>query len=148
PNQSRPVMCLAQDVDDYSWAEEDCNGSNQYEVSGNGSARSVIPVKSSTSAPFLEFWGYECCSGQAYDFTVESMQHAIGVGLMPVFHIRSSATLTAAATLSSGAAVPDGLKFFLKASAFGQVLARYEGISSGGSISFPIALPPQAKGQY
>jgi hypothetical protein len=144
-------LCLAHDIDDYDWAERSnwCNGSRGYEVASNGSARSVLEVKSATSAAFLEFWGDECedCN-EPYDFVVESIQHTIGVGLKPVFHIRSTATLTATATLSNDAAVPDGLKFFLKASAFGQALARYEGISSGGSISFPVRLPPQAQGQH
>jgi hypothetical protein len=147
--ESRPDLCLAQDVDDYNWAEyhNRCNGSAQASVSGSRSARTAFPVRSATSAPFLEFWGNECCGSQAYDFVVEAIQHAIGVGLSPRTYIRTSATLLAHASLSNGLPMPDGSTFYLNASWGSRGYTQYSATSSGGNLNFPVALPPETIGQ-
>jgi hypothetical protein len=150
-----PNLCLAQDVDDYSWAEEGhwCNGSQRYQVSGSGNARSTIQAKSTTSAAFLEFWGGECEScNQPYDFTIESIQHAIGVGLTAVTEITSTSTLTGSANLSNGSPVPDGMAFALSASWVTPVNKAshhrlYTATSGGGVLAFPLNLPSSAEGK-
>jgi len=146
-NATGPSLCLAQDVDDYSWGESLCNGSSQNGVSGSGSARSVINVKSATSAGYLEFLSSCCGEPGSYDFTVESIQHAIGVGLAPKLHMRTSAVLTASANLSNGLAVPDGLTFYLTATWGKTGSAQYSATSGGGSMSFPVSLPPETISQ-
>jgi hypothetical protein len=141
-----PALCLAQDVDDYNWAEygNRCNGSGRFMVAGNGAARSVITVKAAASAPFLELSG-DTCEGcnEAYDFVVESIQHALGVSLTPRLHIRTNAVLTGSANLSNGAPAPDGLVFYLTATWGKTGSAQYTATTSGGQLSFPVALPPE-----
>jgi hypothetical protein len=150
-----PGLCLAQDVDDYNWAEENniCNGSGAYEVSSSGSARSVISVRSATSAPYLEFWSKYDDVDSPYDFTIESIQHAIGVGLTPVTSIRPTSTLTGLANLSNGSPVPDGLAFTLSASWVTPVNKVshhriYTATSGGGALGFSLNLPSSAEGKH
>ena len=145
-------LCLAQDVDDYSWDHQHCNGSSWYNTNGSGAARTTIPVKSSTSAGYLEFWGQANFS-EAYDFTIESIQHAIGVGLSPVARIKPTSTLTGSANLSNGSPVPDGLAFTLSASWVTPVnkalhSRSYTATSSGGALAFPLNLPSSALGRH
>lgn len=145
-----PALCLAQNIDDYDWAEVDnqCNGSGEYFVADNGSARTVIEAKSATAAPFLEFSSYCACErSEPYDFTIESIQHAIGIGLLNRLHIRTNSVLWASVDLSNGAPVPDGLTFNLDASWPGNGSAQYTATSSGGAVSFALALPPETEGQ-
>ena len=150
-----PELCLAQNIDDFSWAEEAniCNGSGRYRVSGGGSSRTVIEAKSATSSPFLEFWGGSCCSSEPYDFTIESIQHAIGVGLTPVTSITPTSTLTGSANLSNGSPAPDGLAFTLTASWVTPVnkashSRSYTVASGGGALAFPLNLPSSAQGKH
>jgi hypothetical protein len=152
---SDPYLCLAQNVDDYNWAEEQnwCNASEEYSVAGNGSARTVIDVKSTTSAAYLEFWRNECGScSNPYDFTIESIQHAIGVGLTPVTEIAPTSVLTGSANLSNGSPVPDGMAFTLSASWVTPVnkashSRSYTVTSGGGAMAFPLNLPSSAEGK-
>jgi hypothetical protein len=147
-----PELCLTQDVDDYSWAENLCNGSSLSSVSNSGSARTVITAKAATSAPFLTFRG-ECCSNSLpYDFVVESIQHAIGVGLTPAMRITPTSVLTGSANLSNGEPVPDGLVFALTASWVTPVneashQRTYRASSSGGGLTFPLDLSTSAQGK-
>jgi hypothetical protein len=146
--QYAPELCLAQDVDDYSWGSQLCNGSERFGVGRSGSTRTTIQAKAATSAPFLEFAPECCVSGSApYNFTVESIQHAIGVGLLSRLHIRTSTVLVATANLSDGAPVPDGLPFYLNASWPGSGGVQYTASSVGGQVSFPVLLPPATAGQ-
>lgn len=156
-----PGFCLTQNIDDINWAEGKnvCNASEGYGVPdyGDGSARSVVEVRAITSDAFLEFRGCgpDCEFGTyngAYDFVIESIQHAIGVSLAPVGLIQPTATLTARANLSSGQPVPDGFVFTLTASwVTPSDKASHEqsftASSIGGGLSFPLSLPTSAEGQ-
>jgi hypothetical protein len=154
--------CITQDVDDFNWAEhisqaEDnnsqCNGSNVEQVSANGNARTTAQVRSETTNGYLEFigGGAEYPRG-SYDFTIESIQHAIGVGLDRVTRIKPTSTLTGSANLSNGSPVPDGLAFTLTASWTTPAnrvrhRRRYRATSGGGSLSFPLNLPTSTRGK-
>jgi hypothetical protein len=153
-----PGLCLAQNIDDYNWAQEGniCNGSNGYLVAGNGSARTIIQAKSATSDPFLEF--YSGCfvdppdevDNCPYDFVIESIQHAIGIGLTPAARIKPTSTLTGSANLSNGSPVPDGLAFTLTATWVTPVnkashSRSYTAATSGGALAFPLNLPSSAQ---
>lgn len=153
-----PRLCLIQNVDDFNWIENRCNASQEYSVpaQGDGSVRSVIEVRAATSGAFVEFQG--CGSGcefgtynGAYDFVVESIQHAVAVSLAPMAEIQPTSTLTGSANLSSGAPVPDGLVFTLSASWVtpknkASHQQTYTVTSSGGGLSFPLNLPKNTEG--
>lgn len=151
-----PALCLAQNIDDYNWAEVDnqCNGSGEYFVASNGSARTVIEAKSATSNAFLEFSSYCACErSEPYDFTIESIQHAIGVGLTPVTEITPTSTLIGSANLSNGSPVPDGMAFTVSASWVTPVnkashSRSYTVASSGGALAFLLSLPSSAEGKH
>jgi hypothetical protein len=159
-NEEGVRLCLAQDVDDYDWAENYpngswhvCNGSQQYTVSGSGSARTTLQVRSSTANGYLEVLGSGPQWPGPYDFTIESIQHAIGVGLSPVTRIKPTSILTGSANLSDGSPVPDGLAFTLSASWVTPVnkashSRSYTVTSSGGALTFPLNLPSSAQGKH
>jgi hypothetical protein len=147
-----PELCLAQDIDDYNWGENSCNGSERSSVSGTGSARTAIQAKTATLAPFLEFIGECCYISLPYDFTVESIQHAVGMGLTPMARIKPTSTLRGSANLSNGTPVPDGLVFTLTATwatptnrASHQRI--YAASSLAGGLAFPLNLPISAQGK-
>lgn len=151
-----PTFCLIQNVDDFNWAESQnrCNASEEYGVPdyGDGSTRSVVQVRAATSDAFLEFGG--CGSGcefgtydGAYNFTIESIQHAVGVGLSPRGYIRTRAVLRANANLADGSPMPDGSVFYLTANWGKTGSALFAASSSGGNISFPVSLPPETIGE-
>jgi hypothetical protein len=146
-------MCLAENVDDYSWDEESglCNGSEGYETAGSGSARTTISAKVPTSSAYLEFTT-DCCEQGPYDFTVESIQHAIGVGLARVLEIPPVTTLLGSADLANAQPVPDGLTFTLTASWVTPAnkashSRTFTSTSSAGNLSFPVSLPTTAQGK-
>jgi hypothetical protein len=88
-----------------------------------------------------------CCSFNAtgpYSF-VASVKHAIFTSLTPRAGIRPMATLTGTAVMADGTPVPDGLTFILSAHWSSRGLAQFSGTSSGGTLSFPVALPPEAE---
>ncbi len=148
--EDRNLACVAVGVDDFSWGENECNGSEAFSVTGSGSARSSIEVGAANPVAYLEF--YTCCTGGPYDFTVESIQHAIGVGLTKATEITPTSVLTGSANLSSGAPVPDGMAFTLTAAWITPVnkashQRAYVATSSGGQFAFQLGLPAGAQGK-
>lgn len=147
------VLCLTQDADDYNWAEKSCNGSGHFEVPGSSySARLLITANSATAAAFLDFIGEHCCESHPYDFVVESIQHAVGIGLTPAARIKPTSTLTGSANLSNGSPVPDGMAFTLTATWVTPVnkashSRSYTVTSGGGALAFPLGLPNSAQGK-
>lgn len=154
--------CIVKDIDDFNWAEHisqaegddyQCNGSDVERVSVNGSARSAVQARSATTNAYIEFIGggaeYPPVS---YDFTIESIQHAVGVGLKPVARIKPTSTLNGSASLSNGTPVPDGLIFNLTAGWVTPVNEAshqriYTAGSSGGELAFQLHLPRSARGK-
>ena len=116
------------------------------ELSSNGKAQAQYTVPQSGTMPLY----FRVCSGAAqpgpYNF-IATAQHGLAVSLTPPpSTIQTNSVLTGTARLASGAAVPDGLVFTL--SAVGQFgTATYTAASSGGALSFPLALPATAAGQ-
>jgi hypothetical protein len=139
-------LCLAQEVDDYSWEGQLCNGSERYGPghSGSTSNRSVIRTRDGSAAAFLEFIGGGGTLPQPYDFVVESIQHVIGVRLTPRAYIIPTNTLTARVYLADGSPAPDGLAFWLGAHWGRHGSAKYKAKTRGGTVRFPLRLPRSA----
>lgn len=121
---------------------------NRYTLGENGKAEAVF--SSGTGGNFPLIFVAEGCDDDhnagPYDFTVTD-QHAITATLSQFPHIKPTTTLTATASLVSGAPVPDGLAFTLGVTWPGGGVASYTATSRGGGLTFPLALPETAQGQ-
>jgi hypothetical protein len=120
---------------------------DRYLLGENAKAEAVF--SSGTGGNFPLIFAAEDCDEDhhagPYDFTVTD-QHAVTATLRQFPHIRPTTTLTATASLVSGAPVPDGLVFTLGVTWPGGV-ASYTAASVGGGLTFPIALPETAEGK-
>lgn len=120
-------------------AEEDYpNSNNKSELTYTAPLSGLMPLY------FKSCYGLQ--DAGPYAFTA-NVKHAIFTSLTPRTNIRPTATLTGSATLAGGTPVPDGLTFTLTASWPGRGLAQFTAASVGGSLSFPVALPPEAERQ-
>jgi hypothetical protein len=142
------TVCLALDVDDFSWGNDTCNGSSRLTPSATGSERATITVPRGSANAFLEF--SSCCGpplSGPYRFVVEAVQHALGISFVAMpSKLRANGVVRAAADLASGAPVPDGLRFTLSAS-WQRGSARTTALSTGGTLAFQLRLPRSARGQ-
>lgn len=155
-------LILAQGVDDFSWgsvfgstSEWSCSESGPvYSLSGSGSAKTAITVQeTNTNSSYIEFFSDAEQSEPArletypYDFTVEPILHYLAAAIPPVKRISASGTLHASANLATGLPAPDGLSFNLAVTWPEGGVASYSATSSGGAISFQLALPETAYGK-
>ncbi len=155
-------LVLAQGVDDFSWgnvfgslAERSCYESGPvYSLSGSGSAKTAITVQeTSANSSYLEFFSRANQSEPArletypYDFTVEPILHFLAAAIRPAKRVSASGILHASANLATGLPVPDGLSFNLAVTWPRGGVASYSAASSGGTISFQLALPETAYGK-
>jgi hypothetical protein len=161
---SFPVcLTLAQGVDDYSWGGvfgrvteyRSCDEEGPlYPLSGSGSAKTTITVQeTNSSSSYLEFFAYANESDPSdletypYDFTLGPILHYLAAAIPPVKRVSASGVLHATANLATGLPAPDGLSFNLAVTWPGGGVASYTGISSGGTVSFQLALPETAFGK-
>lgn len=121
--------------------KQELNSNNKNEAIVEATADGSLPVAFTSS-------DWSCLSGTPgpYDFTA-SLQHALAVALKPYTHIRTNTLVSASVRLANGAPAPDGLAFNLTVSWGNNESATYAATSSGGGVSFPMALPEAAKGQ-
>jgi hypothetical protein len=139
-------LCVSDDVDDFNWSQYTCNASPEQATGGSHSARSIITSPRTSPNAFLEFWNDYPSSrnGGAYDFTVESIQHKLGVDLKRISSVSRRGTVTVRAVLANGAAVPDGLGFTLRVRWRGGKAA-YRATSRAGQLRFRLRLPRSAR---
>jgi hypothetical protein len=151
-------ICLfaAQGVDDFNWGTRfsELLGGSCYPLSGSGTARSEIVVQeTNANSSYLEFYDraertnasdYETFP---YDFSVEPILHYLSLSIPPVKRVSATGVIHASAILASGLPAPDGLAFNLAVSWEGGGIASSSAVSSGGTISFPLALPETAFGK-
>jgi hypothetical protein len=116
----------------------------EFGLGSNDHAESVFHVGATGVYPIV-FYGRCDGAGGPYDFTA-TVQHALLVTLKHYAHIKTTTVVTAVANLASGGPPPDGLAFTLTVS-WGRESAAYTAASSGGNLSFPLALPETAKGK-
>lgn len=141
--------CLTQGVDDFNWTEHDrrCTSSSDFGITAGGQARVQWTANDTTPASFIRFYGHSETSAKdaVYDFTVESVQHAVGVSL-PSVVIPRSGTVRAKATLTNGQPVPDGTRFSLTV-AWPGGRSVFVAPSRSGALAFAVRLPASAKGK-
>lgn len=141
------LICVAGNVDDFDWPQSTCNRSEASILGGIGGAlseRARLRVTAAANPAYLQF--YECCSGAAYEFTVEAVQHSLGVAVRYAPVRRRRSTVIARVNLSNGRPARDGLRFALRATWAGgnrRVAARL----SGGRLRFLLVLPKSAVGK-
>jgi hypothetical protein len=153
-------MTLAQGIDDFNWgsvfAQRDyCDSSGPfYELSGSGTAHTeIVAQESTTNTSYLEFYvsAYETEPADyetyPYDFTLGPILHYLAVAMRPVQRVSATGIIRATATLATGQPAPDGLPFSLAVSWPDGGVASYTGVSSGGVVSFQLALPETAYGK-
>jgi hypothetical protein len=156
-------MVLAQGVDDYSWGSvfgkttesRSCYETGPvYSLSGSGSAKTAITVQETNpSSSYLEFFSRAneinptSLETYPYDFTVEPILHYLAAAIPPVKRVSAGGILRATATLATGLPAPDGLPFSLSVTWPDGGVASYTAVSSGGAVSFQLALPETAWGK-
>jgi hypothetical protein len=156
---SYPVcMTFAQAIDDYTWGSRfedtvgtECEGSAVYTLSGSGTARTAITVQESNSdSSYLEFFTSASESTPSefeafpYDFSIEAPLHYLGVAIRDTRRVAANGIVQATALLANGLPAPDGVPFALTVTWDGGGSASYTGTSSGGVVSFQLALPETA----
>lgn len=139
----RTGVCLAIDVDDFSWANSPCNAAQPVVAAGSGSARMTFVAPRNSGVAFLEF-NARFNQGGPYDFTVESIQHKIGLNLRRMLSATRRATVRGRAVLADGSPVADGLRFGLKVRWRGGTRS-YVSAARAGNVSFRLRLPANAR---
>jgi hypothetical protein len=157
-------MIFAQGITDYSWGSvfgsypdwEGCDEDGPaFSLSGSGSAQSSITAQeTNATSSYLEFFSSAEVEEPSpsletfpYDFTVEPIRHYLGLAIRAVKRVSATGTISATATVASGSPAPDGLPFNLAVTWPGGGSAGYAATSSGGAVSFPLALPETAQGK-
>lgn len=150
-------MMFAQGIDDYTWGSRFeksggyvCEGSS-YTLSGSGTARTAITVpETNAGSSYLEFFTSATETSPdkfetfPYDFTIEAPLHYLGVAIRDTKRVNGNGVVQATALQANGLPAPDGLPFSLAVTWSGGGSATYSGVSSGGVVSFQLALPETA----
>jgi hypothetical protein len=143
------TLCLMTGVDDYSWdtGSDRLCGRNYGSTTGR---RFRLVAGSSSPDAFLVFddpvFGGMSGRDEPYEFTVESIQHWLGVGMRRTVRVSRRGTLTATVTTGDRAAAPDGLVFRLTARWAGRTRT-YTAATSRGRARFRLNLPRSAAGR-
>jgi hypothetical protein len=157
PSYFPVCMAFAQSIDDYNWGSrfdetggDVCEGSS-YTLTGSGTARTAITVQeTNTSSSYLEFFieanetlpsKYESFP---YDFTVGPPLHYLGLAIRDKKKVFANGIIQATALLANGLPAPDGIPFSLAVTWGGGDSAAYTSVSSGGVVTFQLALPETA----
>lgn len=151
-------MALVQGVNDSSWGEafqhnQGCESEGHFKLSGSGTAASKVTVQENDSSgnSYLEFWMWADESSSSteqenfpYDFTVEAPRHYLNMTISPFTEVPANGIVSATVTDATGAPAPDGLTFGLTVRWTNGGIASYSAPSSGGRVSFQLALPESA----
>jgi len=153
-------MTLAQNIDDFNWGSVFehhgyCDENiSAFDLTGSGTAHTAITVQeTNTNSSYLEFFvsAHSTEPSQLetypYDFTVAPILHYLGMALKPVEKVAANGVIQATATQANGQPAPDGITFGLTVTWRDGGIASYTGVSSGGVVSFQLALPEAAYGK-
>lgn len=148
------VTGIAGDVDDYDYAQK---WRNNFESAGDndGNYNSLSPegarirlrALNACAVCYFELGKVTApWDGGPYKFTVESIQHAVGLGLTSVSAVQRKGTVRGTAYLTNGAPVPDGLDVALIVRKGDRKWVRVAR-SIGGQVSFQLRLPKKSRGK-
>jgi len=150
-------LLMAQRIDDFNWGSVFADALGNYtcnNLSGSGSAKTeLVAQETDSSSTYLEFTSRASGSNPSeyetypYDFTVEPIQHYLDVAARPIKRVSANGVFRATANLATGLPMPDGLNFNLTVTWSDDGVASYSGVSSGGVVSFQLALPETAYGE-
>lgn len=127
----------------------------QFRIGSKGKAEAIVKASVAGIMP-LRFFSVEggLCeifggpdeyAPGPYDFTA-TVQHALAAALTPIASIYTNSTLAGTASLADGTALPDGVIFSLVAK-WPTASAAYSAATVGGTLAFPLALPPETAGK-
>jgi hypothetical protein len=128
----------------------------QFHIGSNDKEESIIkaPIAGNMPLRFYSFNEEGFCifegSGDdyapgPYDFTA-TVQHALAAALTPITSIYTNSIVTGTASFADGTPVPDGVIFNLVAK-WHTASAAYSAATTGGRLSFSLALPPETVGK-
>jgi hypothetical protein len=152
-------MTFAQGIDDFTWGTRfdgtvgfGCEASRGpvYTLAGSGTARTEIVAQEASESSYIEFFTEATETAPAefesfpYDFSLEPPLHYLGVAIREQRRVAANGVIAATATRADGTPAPDGLSFNLAVTWDGGGSASYTGVSSGGVVSFRLALPETA----
>ncbi len=145
---------LAGNVDDFDYRQNWMNnGRSLLEMDylpGSGSARLQYSVLNSCGSCFLQLGNGAAAAfnyyNGPYSFTVESIQHAVGLGLASVSSVKRKGSVRGTAYLTNGAPVPDGLDVALIVRKGSKKWVRV-GRTTAGQVTFGLRLPKSARGK-
>ena len=153
-------MTFAQGIDDFTWGTRfdsaagfECEEGQGpvYTLSGSGTARTAITVpEANASSSYLEFYTQADETNPSefeafpYDFMVEPPLHYLGVAIRAKTKVHANGVIQATALQANGLPAPDGLPFGLTVTWGRGESAAYSGVSSGGVVTFQLALPETA----
>jgi len=147
------VTGIAGDVDDFDYSQKWMNNSesagandgNYNNLSPEGS-RIGLRVLNPCSVCYFELGKVTApWDGGPYKFTVESIQHAVGLGLTSVSSVKRKGTVRGTAYLTNGAPVPDGLDVALTIRKGNRKWVRVAR-TTAGQITFGLKLPKSSRG--
>lgn len=144
-----PRVCVAGNIDDYSWLQDACNLATP-EYGDDAGKRTVLTVSAAAPAAYLQFIDKDCFGSCGYygpyQFTVETVQHALGLSLQAVSRVARKGTVMGTAALTDGTAPPDGMAFRLAVKR-GKVTLYRTAALNGGRATFRLRLPRAWRGK-
>lgn len=142
-SSSGGYICLAGNVDNYNWNQHKCNLADEQWFNHNGS-RLRFDAAFATSSAYLRV--RHSFSGKPYEFTVEKIQHKLGMALKGGSTFKRNSRVTVSVRLTNGAPVPDGLLVSLITQVGGRNY-RSNARTRGGLATFTLNLPASAEGK-
>ncbi|MBB4661443.1 hypothetical protein [Conexibacter arvalis] len=143
------TMCLKQAIDDYSWDTGEARLCGDGYGDENG-RRFVLTAEQSHPDAFLVFddpvWGGQSPYDEPYEFTVEAIQHWIGIGVRRTPSISRRGTFVATVSTGDNRPAPDGLRAQMTLRWDRQSRMRWAS-SRSGKLRFRMRLPRSARGK-
>ncbi len=144
--QDSVFVCLNGNVDDFDFQDNWCGltvGEDSSNLPRSGS-RVTLQANAAASDAFLEF--ADSFGLATYQFTVESIQHRVGLSLTALTSVKRKGRVAGSAVLTNSAPVPDGTTISLIVT---KDSARwvYTAPAAGGRLSFKMALPKSLTGK-
>ncbi len=143
--QDLVYVCLNGNVDDFDFQDEFCGlavGGPSY-IDRSGS-RVTLQANAAASDAFLEF--SDSFALATYQFTVETIQHKVGLSLTALTSVKRKGRVAGSAVLTNSAPVPDGTTISLIVTK-GSARWVYTAPAAGGRLSFKMALPKSLTGK-
>ena len=136
-------MCLAGNVDDFSWYANQCNLADKKSFTGAGT-RMTLYATANAEAAFLQVRpGYE----GAYHFTLEAIRHKVMANITVPSAIEPNLTIPLTAVYTNGAPVAGKLFTLTATWSSGGTWSTTATTDAAGNATFAVALPDTARGK-